>query len=82
MVISTSIPNAVESPTAGSASIARIFLSGYLAARTFTITAAIEVFPTPPFPATAIILVLSIVITPFFISTNRYAHIMIKIISY
>ena len=55
MVISTSTPNAVDNPTAGSASIARIFLSGNADTNTFTIDAASEVLPTPPFPAIAII---------------------------
>ena len=54
------MPSAVESPTAGSASIARIFLSGYALTSSLTIVAEMDVFPTPPFPATAIIFVFSI----------------------
>ena len=50
------MPRAVERPTAGSASIARIFLSGNFSTRILTIVALIEVLPTPPLPATAIIL--------------------------
>lgn len=52
------MPSAVESPTAGSASMASIFLSGYFSTRQRTIVAESEVFPTPPFPATAIIVAL------------------------
>ena len=57
-VAATRIPNAVERPTAGSASIARIRASGRLSISSRTNAAEIDVFPTPPFPARAMIFVL------------------------
>ncbi len=52
----TFTPSAVESPTAGSASIARTLEPGRSSVRTRTMAAASDVFPTPPLPARAIIL--------------------------
>ena len=57
----TSTPSAVERPTAGSASIARIRLSGKFSTNVRTMVAASEVLPTPPFPATAIIVAFAII---------------------
>ena len=52
----TSTPSAVDSPTAGSASMARMRLSGYVSVSSRTKAAEMEVLPTPPLPATAMIL--------------------------
>ena len=60
----TSTPRATDNPTAGSASMARIFLSGNFSARSLTIQAQIDVFPTPPLPATVMILALFSIIFP------------------
>ena len=60
--------SAVASPTAGSASIARIFASGYLCVSLRTIPAAREVFPTPPFPVTAITFAFPSIALSFFFS--------------
>ena len=54
----TLMPSAVERPTAGSASMARILEPGRSSVSTRTMDAASEVLPTPPFPASAIIFAL------------------------
>ncbi len=58
-------PKAVASPIAGSASIAKIFLSGYLSDNKRTVKAEIEVLPTPPLPQNANIFVLPITLFAF-----------------
>ena len=56
IVCSTCTPSAVDRPTAGSASMARMRLPGKASTSSRTIAEHREVLPTPPFPATAMIL--------------------------
>ena len=60
----TSTPSATDRPTAGSASMARIFLSGQFSTKSRTIDAQMDVFPTPPFPATVMIRAFSPISVP------------------
>ena len=56
IVCSTCTPSAVDRPTAGSASMARMRLPGKASTSSRTIAEHREVLPTPPLPATAMIL--------------------------
>ena len=55
-VCRTSTPRAVDRPTAGSASMAKIRASGCVSVKSRTKAADSDVLPTPPLPATARIL--------------------------